>query len=62
MTSLEASRAILARSGQGAAAGDGLEICKALQVVAFVAFDLLRVCRLGPQAMVSERHSRFGAC
>ena len=37
---LEASRAILARSGPGSAAGDGLAICKALQVVAFVAFDL----------------------
>ena len=29
-TSLEASRSILARSGQGAAAGDGLADCKAL--------------------------------
>ena len=37
VTLLEASRSILARSGQGSAAGDGLAICKALQLIAFVA-------------------------
>ena len=37
VTSLEPSRAILVRSGQGAAAGDGLAICKALHFVALVA-------------------------
>ena len=36
-TSLEASTAILARSGQGSADGDGLAICKPLQLIAFVA-------------------------
>ena len=39
MTSLEASNAILARSGQGSAAGDGVAVCKALQLIAIVAED-----------------------
>ena len=37
VTSLEASRAILARSGQGSAAGASLTVCKPLQLIAFVA-------------------------
>ena len=36
-TSLEASRAVLARPRQGSAVGDGLAICKSLHFVAFVA-------------------------
>ena len=39
VTSLKSSRAVVARSGQGSAAGDGLAICKALRTVAFVAED-----------------------
>ena len=37
VTSLEAFRSILTRSRQGSVGGDGLAVCKALQLIAFVA-------------------------